>query len=59
MQEIIQPPAFQRPTGKLVLDSSQLNLVDGALTQVELDEIPAGYTDGIEDIINFRIFTVY
>ena len=53
--QIIRPPAFQKPSGKLVLSSNQNNLVDGVLTLAELDTIPSGYTDGIEDVANYKI----
>ena len=37
------------------LSSNQENLVSGAYTLVELDTIPADYTDGIENIGTHRI----
>ena len=49
-QGIIQPPAFQRPSGKLYLANAQINLVNAAPTRVLFDTIPAEYTDGIEDV---------
>ena len=54
-QGIIQPPAYQRPSGKLYLGSEQINLVDMTETLVELDTIPAGYTDGVENVVTHRI----
>jgi hypothetical protein len=53
--EIRPSAAHQRPSGKLYLGTDQLNLVNGAMTLVELDTISAGFTDGIEDIANHRI----
>jgi len=47
--KIIQPPAFQRPSGKLYLGNPQNDLVDSAVTRVLIDTIPAEYTDGIEN----------
>lgn len=47
--QIILPPAYQRPNGKLYLSSTQLNLVNATNTLVELDTIPAAYKDGIEN----------
>lgn len=47
--QIIRPPAFQRPSGKLYLSADQLNLVNTIATLVELDTIPTEYKDGIED----------
>lgn len=54
-QDIILPPAFQRPTGKLYLANDQLNLVSGAMTIVQLDTIPPEYTDGIENVGTYGI----
>jgi len=45
----------QIPSGKLYLSSDQLNLVSGAATDVELDTIADGFTDGVEDTVNHRI----
>lgn len=53
--QIIRPPAFQRPSGKLYLSADQLNLVDASVTLVELDAIPAAYKDGIENTGTYRI----
>jgi len=53
--EIRPPAAHQRPSGKLYLGARQYNLVDSVVTLVELDTIPAGFTDGIEDTANHRI----
>lgn len=53
--QIISPPAFQRPSGKLYLGSDQLNLVSASMTIVELDTIAAGYADGIENTGTHRI----
>ena len=52
---IIQPPAFQRPSGKLVLNTYQPNLVNNTWTLVLLDLIPAGFTDGIENTVAHTI----
>ena len=41
--------------GKLYLGTDQLNLVNGSMTLIELDTIPANFTDGIEDTGNHRI----
>ena len=38
-----------KPSGKLFLGTTQENLVDGVITDVELDTIPGAYTDGIEN----------
>jgi hypothetical protein len=53
--QIIRPPAFQRPSGKLYLSAEQVNLVNSSLTLVELDTIPAAYKDGIENTSLHRI----
>ena len=53
--QIIRPPAFQKPSGKLYLLSSQLNLVNGVATKVLFDTIAPNYKDAIEDIANSRI----
>lgn len=53
--QIIRPPAFQRPTGKLKLSGNQENIADSTATLVELDTIPANYKDGIENIVTHRI----
>lgn len=53
--QIIRPPAFQRPSGKLYLGSDQLNLVSGSATIVQLDTIPAEYKDEIENTGTYRI----
>ena len=55
MQEIIQPPAFQRPSGKLYLSAPQLNLIDMMPIKVLFDAIAPNYADGIEDLVNNRI----
>ena len=52
---IIQPPAFQRPSGKLFLGTQQNNLVHGDDTLVLLDTISANFKDGIEDVATHRI----
>lgn len=48
-------PFVSKPSGFLYLDNPQNNLVDMALTVVELDTIQANFTDGIEDVVNHRI----
>lgn len=53
--QIIRPPAFQKPSGKLYLGTDQLNLVNTVATLVELDTIPAAFKDGIENIVTHRI----
>jgi len=53
--QIIRPPAFQRPSGKLYLTGDQLNLVDTVWTLVELNTIFGHYTDGIENVATHRI----
>ena len=53
--QIIRPPAFQKPSGKLVLNSNQLNIADNTATLVELDTIPSEYKDGIENTVTHRI----
>jgi len=55
MQDIILSPAYQRPSGKLILDAPQLNLVNLTPTVVLLDVIPAVYVDGIENVGTHRI----
>ena len=56
MSTIITPaPAYQKPSGKLYLSVSQLNLVNNTLTLVELNSIYTGFTDGIEDTTLHRI----
>ena len=47
--------SLQKPSGKMYLTGSQLNLADSVWILVELDTIPAGFTDGIEDVVNHRI----
>jgi len=56
---IIQAPAYQKPSGKMYLGSNQLNLVNGAITLVELDTVGTGFTDGIEDTANHKITPGY
>lgn len=53
--QIIRPPARQKPSGKLFLDSGQLNLVDGVVTNVSLDHIGSNFTDGIENTGTYKI----
>ena len=57
MQKITTPPAgaSQRPNGHLYLGSNQLNLVNGVVTLVLLDAIPAQNTDGTENTVTHRI----
>lgn len=56
MNTIITPaPAYQKPSGKLYLASTQLDLVNGIWTKVLLETIGANFTDGIEDTVNHRI----
>ncbi len=49
------PPCYQRPSGKIILDAIHHNLVDTVVTVVPFNTIPAEYTDGIEDVVNHRI----
>jgi len=58
-QGIELPPAFQRPSGKLYLANNQLNLVSTVCTLVDLDTIPADFTDGIENTGTHRITPGY
>ena len=53
--QIIRPPAFQRPSGKLYLASAQLDLINTVPTLVLFDSIGAGYKDGIENTVTHRI----
>jgi len=53
--QIIRPPAFQKPSGRLNLSAEQSNLVSSVGTLVNLDVIPAVFTDGIENIVTHRI----
>ena len=53
--QIITPPAFQRPSGKLYLGTAQLDLSSAVPTLVELDTVPAEYKNGIENIVTHRI----
>jgi len=48
-------PLANRPSGKLGLSADQLDLVSGNWTQVLLNQIGAGFNDGIEDIGNSEI----
>ena len=53
---IIQPPAFQRPSGKIRLGTAMPNLVNATPTLVLLDVIPAEYVaDGICNTATHRI----
>ena len=54
-QGIIQPPAFQRPSGNLTLTNQQDNLNNGTETLVLLDLISFIPSDGIEDAVAHRI----
>ena len=47
--------AAQSPSGKLVLTATQLNVTKFSETLVVLDQIPAEFTDEIEDIANHQI----
>ena len=47
--------SLQKPTGGMYLSVEQSNLVHNVWTFVELDAISAGFTDGIEDIVNHKI----
>ena len=57
--QIIRPPTYQRPNGKLYLSAQQENIVNVTWTLVELNQImggvPPDFKDGIEDIVNHRI----
>jgi len=53
--QIIRPPARQRPSGYLYLNSVQTNLVDGTPEIVELDTVTSDFFDGIENILTHRI----
>ena len=44
-----------KPTGKIFLGSDQLDLTSGEMTVVNLDTIPAGFVDGVEDTVNHKI----
>ena len=52
---IIQPPAFQRSSGRLILNTFQANLTNNLWTLVLLDLVPAGFTDGIESTVAHTI----
>ena len=52
---INNPPCFQRPSGFLYRSIYQEDLIRNTLTLVELNTIPAEYTDGIENIVTHRI----
>jgi len=52
--QIIRPPAFQRPSGKMT-GPGQLNLANSVPTKMLLDTTPAEYTDNISDPVNHRI----
>lgn len=53
--QLIRTPTFQRPSGFLELSGMKLNLVSGATTLIEFDQIRTGFNDGIEDTANHRI----
>ena len=53
--QIIRPPAFQRPSGKLYLANAQLDLINTVPTLVIFDAIGSGYKDGIENTVTHRI----
>jgi len=46
----------QTPNGRLYLEASQQNIADGLFVKILFDSISAGFTDGIEDVVNHRIF---
>jgi len=46
----------QTPNGRLYLENSQQNVQDGLFVKILFDSISAGFTDGIEDVVNHRIF---
>ena len=55
-QQIILPPAYQRPSGMLLLGADQLNILAGGVdVTIEIDTIPAAFTDGIENAGTYRI----
>lgn len=53
--QIILPPAYQKPTGRLYLQGDQDNIASGVSTKVEINYVSAEYVDGIEDGVNHRI----
>lgn len=55
MDIITRPPCWEQPSGKLYLNTNQLDLVNNIWTVVELNSLTAGFTDGIEDPTNHRI----
>lgn len=61
MQHLSDPQAAnvnipaQIPTGRIYLEATQHNVPDGSFQKILFDTISAGFTDGIEDIVNHRI----
>ena len=53
--QIIRPPAFQRPSGRMYLFAVQNNIADGSWVDIVLNAVSADFKDGIEDIANHRI----
>jgi len=53
--EIRPPAAHQKPSGGMYLSVEQSNLIHNTWTFVELDAISAGFTDGIEDVVNHKL----
>jgi len=54
-QGIIQPPAYQRPNGKLYLSAQQDDIANTTWTLVELNTIFPNFIDGIENTGTHRI----
>ena len=54
-QQIVLPPAYQRPSGGLWRSGDQLNLVDGTPTLVLLNTVLSSFSDGIENVGTNRI----
>lgn len=49
------PPTILKPSGCLFLGQNQNNLPIDVWTDVELNTISSGFTDGIEDTVNHKI----
>jgi len=46
----------QTPSGRIYLETTQEDIADGLFVKILFDSISAGFTDGIEDLVNHRIF---
>lgn len=58
MQKITTPPSesfVPAPSSLMYLQSAQENIANWANVLVELDRVPADYTDGVEDTVNHKI----